>query len=255
MESIRDRLPAGRRLAIVVKGIGAATAALVVGGLLYAATVFQPDIQPTGWVAPPRLSTVDLSTDGGVMYRAYFDRQNWTGNLFALPVDSAGNIDWQNQKWKKGNAEGAAAVLDGMNWNTERNIVTLNDTHRCGQARPVRQDLLGIPHQTRVVARRFRPRRCLRHVARQGIAARDIDQRQRGEFQAACGASRTAIKEGAEAVRLLPALGHEGGILHFNPFVGLAPDALERQAMPGRPVKRSAELALDRAFTVVTVAT
>ena len=92
-------------------------------------------------------------------------------------------------------------------------------------------------------------------MARQRIAARDIDQRQRRDFQAPLRASGTAIEKGAEAGRVFPAFGHKGSILHFDPFVRAAQDSLQRQVMEGRPVERGAKLPLDGAFTVVTRAT
>ena len=124
MEPISERRRTSRGH-ILALGIAGAASAMVVGGLLYAAATFLPDSQPTGWVAPPRLSSPDLSLENGVMYRPYFDKINRTGNLFAFPVDTNGDIDWQRQLWKQGTQDGAAALLDALNWDTGRNIVTL----------------------------------------------------------------------------------------------------------------------------------
>ena len=125
MKSIPERRRTSRfHLASI--GVAGAASAMLIGGLLYAAAVFLPDSQPTGWVAPPRLSSPDLSLEDGVMFRPYFDKVNWTGNLFAFPVNKDGDIDWQNQLWKtRADKEGAAALLDATNWDTGRKIVTL----------------------------------------------------------------------------------------------------------------------------------
>src|SRR5258708_7654325 len=71
-------------------------------GALYAAAVFIPDTQPTGWVAPPRVSNIDLSQGSAKIFRPYFNKADWSGNIFAFPIDTNGNVVATDELWGSG---------------------------------------------------------------------------------------------------------------------------------------------------------
>ena len=107
----------------------AAIGATIVIGLLYAAAPFVTDKQPTGWVSPPTISSFNFASGTETIYRPYFNKADWSGNLFAFPIDSQGNVDVQGERWGAGvglsSTGGAAAVLATQNYDTGRKIVTV----------------------------------------------------------------------------------------------------------------------------------
>lgn len=90
-------------------------------GPAHAATAFVPNSQPTGWVAEVELSNDNLSSNTETIYRPYFARSDWSGNLFAFPVSSSGVVDFTHERW----GGGAAAKVNGQRYDSGRKIVTV----------------------------------------------------------------------------------------------------------------------------------
>lgn len=96
--------------------------ALVLGqsASLYAAAIFTPNNQPTGWVGEVDVSSYDFTDGTQVIFKGDFIKGEWSGNLSAFPVDSDGTVLFDAERW----SGGAAAHLADRT-NTDRYIVTM----------------------------------------------------------------------------------------------------------------------------------
>ena len=101
--------------------LGSMLVLAVAFGPAHAATAFVPNSQPTGWVAEVELSNENLSSNTETIYRPYFARSDWSGNLFAFPVSSSGVVDFTHERW----GGGAAAKVTGQRYDSGRKIVTV----------------------------------------------------------------------------------------------------------------------------------
>ncbi len=102
----------------------AGAAALALSAALHsiAAPAFVPDNQPVGYVGQPTLSSVNVSNGDAKMYTIDYKASDWTGNLHAYPVSSAGTIGSVDD-WGSG---GAAAKIKAQSVADTRLIVTSN---------------------------------------------------------------------------------------------------------------------------------
>lgn len=100
--------------------IGAAIAVLACATLLRAATSFTPDSQPVGYIGQLEVTNYNLTSGNEVVFKTDYDRNTWTGDVHAYPVDAAGVIALQADWWN----DGAASHIDTQNWDTGRIIVT-----------------------------------------------------------------------------------------------------------------------------------
>ncbi|MBK6008464.1 hypothetical protein JJB11_20370 [Ramlibacter ginsenosidimutans] len=100
--------------------IGAALAALACATLLRAATSFTPDSQPIGYVGQLEVTNYVLTSGTEVVFKTDYDRNTWTGNVHAYPVDASGVVALQADWWN----DGAASHIDAQDFNTGRIIVT-----------------------------------------------------------------------------------------------------------------------------------
>lgn len=101
----------------------AAVAVLAVAGLakVIAAVSFVPDAQPVGYVGQPVASNSDVSAGTAKMYSIDYNSTNWSGNLHAFPISSAGAIGGTDS-W----TGGAAAQIDAQSIPADtRYIVTM----------------------------------------------------------------------------------------------------------------------------------
>ena len=100
--------------------IGAAFAALACATLLRAAASFTPDSQPVGYIGELEVTNYMLTSGHEVVFKTDYDRNTWTGNVHAYPVDAAGVVALQADWWN----DGAASDIDAQDFNTGRIIVT-----------------------------------------------------------------------------------------------------------------------------------
>ncbi len=98
--------------------------ALAVIKFSLAIAAFTPANQPIGYVAQDDVTNYVLNSGNETLYRTEYKRDYWGGNLYAYPVDAAGNVMGGADRWNGG----AAAHIDAQNWNTGRFIATLNST-------------------------------------------------------------------------------------------------------------------------------
>jgi hypothetical protein len=117
----RIRKPATRLLLVLA----------VLSGALYAATVtlFTPGgTAPTGWVAEVDVSDYNFaraSNSDETVYKADFNKADWSGNLFAFPVTRDGSINVAAERWSGGAAARLKDQLAGTGWDGNRRIVTM----------------------------------------------------------------------------------------------------------------------------------
>lgn len=86
-------------------------------------TAFTPQDQPIGYVAQDEITNFNLTSGTERIFRPDYGREFWSGNLYAYPVDSIGNIAFDAEPW----VGGAAAQLALQNFDTGRYIATRND--------------------------------------------------------------------------------------------------------------------------------
>jgi Neisseria PilC beta-propeller domain len=98
---------------------------LLVVGVKYSLAVapFSPSLQPVGYVAQDDVTNFDLRSGAETLYRPEYQRQYWSGNLYAYPIDASGNINLGAERW----TDGAAGKLDAQNYDTGRYIGTMKD--------------------------------------------------------------------------------------------------------------------------------
>lgn len=109
--------------------ISAVLAVILLGvtGYLIAAGSFLPtpaaNEQPVGYVAQLQLTDYNVSSGNSTVFRGYYEREYWSGNLYAYPVDARGAVNEAAEWW----TGGAAARLQSQNYNTGRMIATMKD--------------------------------------------------------------------------------------------------------------------------------
>lgn len=102
--------------------LSAGVAALAVAGLVsvLAAVPFAPNAQPVGYVGQPVVSNSNVASGTAKMYSIDYNANDWSGNLHAYPVTSAGAIgavdDWVG---------GASAQVKAQSVADTRYIVTM----------------------------------------------------------------------------------------------------------------------------------
>ncbi len=97
-------------------------------GVAKAAPIFDPDVQPVGYVGMPDVSAYIVTSGTEKIYAIDYSSHDWSGNLHAYPIEPTGAINPLDE-W----SGGAAAKIDEQNvssgaWNpTGRFIVTMTD--------------------------------------------------------------------------------------------------------------------------------
>jgi type IV pilus assembly protein PilY1 len=103
---------------LVLKGLAVAAAMLGLAKVI-AAIAFVPDAQPVGYVGQPVASSANVSSGTAKIYSIDYDSGNWSGNLHAFSLSSAGVVG-ATDNW----SGGAAAQLDAQ---ATRYIATMKD--------------------------------------------------------------------------------------------------------------------------------
>jgi type IV pilus assembly protein PilY1 len=90
---------------------------------VFAADIFNPELQPIGYVGQPVASSHIVSSGNEKLYAVDYSSQDWSGNLHSYPLSNTAGIG-ATDAW----GGGAAAQIDLQNFNTGRKIVTWNGT-------------------------------------------------------------------------------------------------------------------------------
>lgn len=96
---------------------------LAVVKMSLAIAAFTPANQPIGYVAQDEVTNYILSGGNETLFRTEYKRDYWGGNLYAYPVDAAGNVQTGTDRWNGG----AAVHISAQNWDTGRFIATMSD--------------------------------------------------------------------------------------------------------------------------------
>jgi len=109
----------------LVSGLGLLTGDIVVSqssaSIASCAGASTLDGSFAGWVAPPTFSTFDFASGGATLYRPYYNRADWGGDLQAYPVAANGVVNEATPRW----SGGAAARLNAQHYSSGRRIVTV----------------------------------------------------------------------------------------------------------------------------------
>jgi hypothetical protein len=109
----------------LVSGLGLLTGDIIVSqsvaSMSSCSGTIAPDNQLTGWIAPVTVSDFDFSSGSATLYRQYYNKADWGGDLQAYPVSATGVIDEAHPRW----SGGAATLLNAQNYDTGRKIATV----------------------------------------------------------------------------------------------------------------------------------
>jgi len=97
--------------------------AIVFINLALAIDAFTPRDQPVGYVAQDEISNFSLTSGTETVFRPEYEREFWSGNLYAYPVDAAGNVNTVAERWD----QGAKNNLSLQDFDTGRFIATMKD--------------------------------------------------------------------------------------------------------------------------------
>lgn len=89
----------------------------------YAVTAFTPQNQPTGYMGQEIVTNGTLSSNTETLFRAEYEKNYWSGNLYSYPISSTGVVSTNAENW----SGGAALHLEGQNFSTGRFIGTMKD--------------------------------------------------------------------------------------------------------------------------------
>lgn len=94
--------------------------------LALAITSFTPRDQPTGYIAQDEITNFNLTSGNETIYRPGYEREFWSGNLYAFPVSATGAVNAGSPRWA-GAGGGMQEILDAQDFNTGRLIATMKD--------------------------------------------------------------------------------------------------------------------------------
>ena len=83
-------MPNRIRIPAIVHAVAALCALAAAGA--QAAPAFTPDLQPIGYAAQPRSTTLDVRSGTAVAYFPDYERQHWSGNLKPFHITAEGKL-------------------------------------------------------------------------------------------------------------------------------------------------------------------
>ncbi|MFA5825057.1 MAG: PilC/PilY family type IV pilus protein, partial [Gallionellaceae bacterium] len=91
--------------------------------LAFAIAAFTPQNQPTGYMGQEVVTNGTLTSGTETLFRSEYEKEFWSGNLYAYPISAGGIVDTAGEKW----SGGAAVHLQTQNFSTGRFIGTMKD--------------------------------------------------------------------------------------------------------------------------------
>lgn len=91
--------------------------------LAIAIAAFTPQNQPTGYVAQDEVTNYRLTSGNETLYRPEYEKEYWSGNLYAYPVGATGVVNTGAERW----SGGAKEHIDAQNWDSGRLVATMKD--------------------------------------------------------------------------------------------------------------------------------
>lgn len=111
-------------------------------GLIFGAAV-TPDGTVTGYLGQLEVTNYNLTSGHEVVFKTDYEKQNWTGNVFAYPISSAAVINTAAEWW----SGGAQEHLEAQDFDSGRLIVTMKDD---GTKQPFRWANLSTTQQGQI---------------------------------------------------------------------------------------------------------
>jgi len=110
----------------------------------FAAPVFTPDSQPTGWVSRPVVTFFDLSSGEESFFQLDYRKNTWAGNVLARDINSTARIQTTGP-WDEADPTlvTAASQLENLNFSTGRKIATIGSPFRWANMTGSERDALG----------------------------------------------------------------------------------------------------------------
>ena len=88
-----------------------------------ALTAFNPADQPVGYVAQDEITSFNLKSGNEILFRGQYEREFWSGTVFAYKADASGNLTGGTVWWTGDTGE----LMNGQNFDTGRLIATMKD--------------------------------------------------------------------------------------------------------------------------------
>jgi hypothetical protein len=108
----------------------------VIAALLtaHAAPTFDPNLQPTGWVSRPAMSSFNVSSGNETVFRTGYDASYWSGSLEANDISAQGDTETGSVWQRAGKLSDAGLTLELRiaDASRPRFIVTRNDITNTG---------------------------------------------------------------------------------------------------------------------------
>ena len=89
--------------------------------LALAITAFVPGSAPVGYVAQDEITSYNLKSGNETLFRPEYEKEFYSGNLYAYPVDAYGNVNTAADWW----SGGIQVHIDAQNFDTGRLIATM----------------------------------------------------------------------------------------------------------------------------------
>ncbi|MCP4047166.1 MAG: hypothetical protein GY732_14405, partial [Gammaproteobacteria bacterium] len=91
----------------------------------FAAPIFTPDSQPTGWISRPVVTFMDVSGGQESFYQLDYRKDTWAGNVLARYINSLARVQTTGP-WDEADPTlvTAASLLDSVDYSSGRKIVT-----------------------------------------------------------------------------------------------------------------------------------
>lgn len=88
-----------------------------------AIAAFTPQAQPAGYLGQEVATNGTLTSGNETLFRSEYEKEFWSGNLYAYPISADGVLNIVAEKW----AGGAAEHIEAQNFSTGRFIGTMKD--------------------------------------------------------------------------------------------------------------------------------
>ncbi|OGS72450.1 MAG: hypothetical protein A2063_03045 [Gallionellales bacterium GWA2_60_142] len=89
----------------------------------FAITAFNPQSQPTGYLGQEVATNGTLTSGNETIFRTEFEKEHWSGNMYAYPVSADGVLNIVAERW----AGGIAGHIETQHFSTGRFIGTMKD--------------------------------------------------------------------------------------------------------------------------------
>ena len=107
-----------------IGGFALVIALAVAVKLAFALAQFTPSASPIGYVAQDDVTNFNFKSGSEAVFRVNYEREFWSGNLFAYLTSPEGQLGGTTSYWTNGSA---AENIDAQNFDTGRLIATMKD--------------------------------------------------------------------------------------------------------------------------------